>query len=326
MRLLVLGGTVFLSRAVAADAVAARARGDLRGARRPPARYPTARAWSGRPDPAAARPRRVRRGRRRRPAPFVGAQRGGGVRRRALGLRLDGQRLRRRRDARRDPATLPLVEAIDEDVDLKEGPEAYGPMKVACEQIVLDGAASAMVIRPGLIVGPGGPDRPLLLLAATARGGGEVLAPGRPGRRHAGRRRPRPSRVDVTACEQRTTGVYDGVGPAMPICRPARAVRRRSRRRTSRGPGSTRSSCRSRRSSRGPGRDRSRCGCPARSTTASRPTTCSPPSTRASPSARSPTPPATRSPGWRPPPTRWSAASHSTGNANCSRPGDVARP
>ena len=30
-------------------------------------------------------------------------------------------------------------------------------MKVACEQLVRDGAASATVIRPGLIVGPGDP-------------------------------------------------------------------------------------------------------------------------------------------------------------------------
>src|SRR4051794_9706495 len=29
------------------------------------------------------------------------------------------------------PATLPLVEPIEEDVDLAEQPEAYGPMKVA---------------------------------------------------------------------------------------------------------------------------------------------------------------------------------------------------
>ena len=67
------------------------------------------------------------------------------------------QRLRRRRDPGRQPATLRCVEPIDEDVDLKENPEAYGPMKVACEQVVLDGAASAMVIRPGLIIGPEDP-------------------------------------------------------------------------------------------------------------------------------------------------------------------------
>src|SRR3954449_561675 len=55
------------------------------------------------------------------------------------------------------PASLPLVEAVEEDTDLRDHPEAYGPMKVACERIVLDGAASAMVMRPGLIVGPEDP-------------------------------------------------------------------------------------------------------------------------------------------------------------------------
>ncbi len=72
------------------------------------------------------------------------------------------------------PATLPLVEAIEEDVDLKEKPEAYGPMKVACERIVLDGAASAMVIRPGLIVGPEDPTGRFSLLAAPARAAGRA--------------------------------------------------------------------------------------------------------------------------------------------------------
>ena len=48
-----------------------------------------------------------------------------------------------------DPGTDgPLVDAIEEDRDLKEDPEAYGGMKVACERLVLDGAARSMVIRP----------------------------------------------------------------------------------------------------------------------------------------------------------------------------------
>src|SRR3954471_2051554 len=55
------------------------------------------------------------------------------------------------------PADLPLVEAMEEDGDLKNDPEAYGRMKVACERIVLEGTTSAMVMRPGLIVGPGDP-------------------------------------------------------------------------------------------------------------------------------------------------------------------------
>ena len=57
------------------------------------------------------------------------------------------------------PGTLPLRDPITDDVDLAEDPEAYGGMKVACEQVVLDGAASAAVVRPGLIVGARGPTR-----------------------------------------------------------------------------------------------------------------------------------------------------------------------
>ena len=55
------------------------------------------------------------------------------------------------------PGTVPLREPQYEDRDLKQDPESYGPMKVACEQLVRDGAASWTVIRPGLIVGPGDP-------------------------------------------------------------------------------------------------------------------------------------------------------------------------
>jgi 2'-hydroxyisoflavone reductase len=55
------------------------------------------------------------------------------------------------------PRRTPLVEAVPEDRDLETEPEAYGGMKVACEQIVQAGAASSTVVRPGLIVGPGDP-------------------------------------------------------------------------------------------------------------------------------------------------------------------------
>ena len=115
------------------------------------------------------------------------------------------------------PATLPLVEAIEEDVDLKENPEAYGPMKVACERIVLDGAASAMVIRPGLIVGPEDPTGRFSYWPRRLAAGGEVLAPGDPADVMQVADVRDLAAWAVTACEQRTTGVYDGIGPAMPI-------------------------------------------------------------------------------------------------------------
>lgn len=115
------------------------------------------------------------------------------------------------------PATLPLREPIHEDVDLREDPEAYGPMKVACEQAVLEGAASAMVIRPGLIVGPEDTSGRFSYWPRRLAAGGEVLAPGDPGDAM--------QVVDVRdlavwivdSCEQRRTGVFDGIGPSMPL-------------------------------------------------------------------------------------------------------------
>ncbi len=55
------------------------------------------------------------------------------------------------------PATLPLLDPVETDEDPASGPEVYGAMKVACENIVRAGTTSALVIRPGLIVGPGDP-------------------------------------------------------------------------------------------------------------------------------------------------------------------------
>lgn len=117
------------------------------------------------------------------------------------------------------PATLPLREPLHEDADLAVDMEAYGPMKVACEQAVREGAASWTVVRPGLIVGPGDPTGrftywPARLGAVPAHGEGrEVLAPGHPD--------DLVQVIDVRdlatwlvdAAEQRTCGDYDGVGP-----------------------------------------------------------------------------------------------------------------
>ena len=115
------------------------------------------------------------------------------------------------------PETLPLVEAIEEDVDLAERPEAYGPMKVTCERLVLDGAASAMVMRPGLIVGPGDPTGRFSYWPRRLAAGGEVLAPGDPDDTMQVADVRDLAAWAVTACERRTTGVYDGVGRAMPL-------------------------------------------------------------------------------------------------------------
>jgi len=115
------------------------------------------------------------------------------------------------------PGTVPLREPITEDVDLATDPEAYGPMKVACEQIVRDGAASWAVVRPGLIVGPGDPSGRFTYWPARLADGDEVLAPGAPS--------DIVQVIDVrdlaawlvTLAEQRTQGDFDGVGMPVPI-------------------------------------------------------------------------------------------------------------
>jgi len=115
------------------------------------------------------------------------------------------------------PDSLPLREPVHEDIDLREDPEAYGPMKVACEQAVLGGAGSATVVRPGLIVGPGDPSGRFTYWPARLADTGEhpeVLVPG--------------SADDsvqvidvrdlaawlVTLAEERRRGTFDGTGLA----------------------------------------------------------------------------------------------------------------
>lgn len=116
------------------------------------------------------------------------------------------------------PDTLPLQAALLDDVDLGEQPESYGPLKVACEQIVTAGAASAMVVRPGLIVGPGDPTGRFSYWPARLGDSGthpQVLAPGSP---------TDPVQVidvrDLAAwlvdgAESRTAGVFDATCRAM---------------------------------------------------------------------------------------------------------------
>lgn len=111
----------------------------------------------------------------------------------------------------------PLVEPTTEDVDLADDPDAYGPMKVACEEIVTGGTASSMIVRPGLIVGPGDGSGRFSYWPERLARGGEVLAPGSPD--------DVVQVIDVRdlaawildACEARTTGFFDGVGEPLAL-------------------------------------------------------------------------------------------------------------
>ncbi len=110
---------------------------------------------------------------------------------------------------------LPLLDPVTTDEDPTSSPDAYGAMKVACEQLVLDGTRSAMVVRAGLIVGPGDPSGRFAYWPQRLADGGEVLAPESPD--------DAVQCVDVRdlaswivdAAEARTTGLFDGTAPAL---------------------------------------------------------------------------------------------------------------
>lgn len=118
------------------------------------------------------------------------------------------------------PDTLPLRAALHEDVDLAHDGEAYGPMKVACEEIVRSSIERALVVRPGLIVGPGDPTGRFSYWPArldSLAEGEEVLAGGSPD--------DAVQVIDVRdlaawivrGLEEGLSGDLDGVGPAMEL-------------------------------------------------------------------------------------------------------------
>lgn len=113
------------------------------------------------------------------------------------------------------PGRLPLLEPVLEDRDLTVEPEAYGGMKVACEQAVQETASSSTVVRPGLIVGPGDPTGRFTYWVQRLADSGTVLAPGEP---------TDPAQVVdvrdlaawiVTLAERRIAGVFDAIDPVV---------------------------------------------------------------------------------------------------------------
>ena len=220
MRLLVLGGTVFLSRAVAEAAmsrghhVTTASRG-VTGA--PPAGADHVVADRDAPLPAALTG----------PAFDVVVD----VSRRPSQVRSALAQLRASHwifvssisayadEATRDggPATLPLHEPLFDDSD---DPEAYGPMKVACERLVAEAASSHTIVRPGLVVGPGDRSGRFSYWVDRLRRAAEdepVLAPGDPDD---------PVQVIdvrdlaewiVLLAERRTSGVFDAIAAPSPI-------------------------------------------------------------------------------------------------------------
>lgn len=110
----------------------------------------------------------------------------------------------------------PLAELPDESAE--DIGEWYGALKARCEQVVSElYPGGDLLIRPGLIVGPDDPsDRFTYWVSRLARDG-EVLAPGRP---------EHPVQVidvrdlaswTVRMVERRASGAYNAVGPVEPL-------------------------------------------------------------------------------------------------------------
>ncbi len=113
--------------------------------------------------------------------------------------------------------TAPLVEPAPPEIDDSDvaGMEYYGPLKVVCEQLVQASDVPAVIQRAGLIVGPeDGSDRFTYWPVRLARGG-DVLAPGAP--------EDPVQFVDVRDLAEwsvrmaraGTTGIFNGVGTPM---------------------------------------------------------------------------------------------------------------
>ena len=94
--------------------------------------------------------------------------------------------------------------------------ESYGPLKALCESAVRDVFGErALVVRPGLIVGPHDPTGRFTYWPHRVARGGQVLAPGPP---------ERPTQVidvrdlaewTIALCEQRKSGAYNATHPGV---------------------------------------------------------------------------------------------------------------
>ena len=79
------------------------------------------------------------------------------------------------------PVEGAAVSALAQDEETDETPETYGARKAACERIVQEAFGEAsLVVRPGLIVGPWDPTGRFTYWPHRVARGGEVLAPGSP--------------------------------------------------------------------------------------------------------------------------------------------------
>lgn len=118
------------------------------------------------------------------------------------------------------------VQEVDEDSPVQAPPpqgiedvaEHYGPLKVACEREVEAAMPGrALIIRPGLIVGPFDPSNRFTYWVRRTAAGGDVLAPGRPDREVQVIDARDLADWIVRLVEGGRTGIFNAAGPAEPL-------------------------------------------------------------------------------------------------------------
>ena len=107
--------------------------------------------------------------------------------------------------------TAPLQAPTAMDIELST-PETYGAAKVACEQVIREGA---FICRAGLIVGPEDPTGRFTYWPTRLQRGGEVLVAGTPDDAVQFIDVRDLAKWIVFAAKSRLAGIYDGIGPSL---------------------------------------------------------------------------------------------------------------
>ena len=108
------------------------------------------------------------------------------------------------------PPPQPLPDAMT--------PENYGGLKAKCEAVVSSTFGErATIVRPGLIVGPNDPTDRFTYWPARVARGGTVAAPGRPGRTVQFIDARDLAEWIVKLAANGTSGIFNGTGPARPV-------------------------------------------------------------------------------------------------------------
>jgi nucleoside-diphosphate-sugar epimerase len=114
--------------------------------------------------------------------------------------------------------TAPTLPPLEDDPDAEPSPDRYGSVKVASEIAVRDALEDqAFIVRAGLITGPDDPSDRFGYWPARLSQGGQVAVPDTPDQpaQHIDARDLAAWIVD--SAEQRLVGTYDAIGPSNPL-------------------------------------------------------------------------------------------------------------